>query len=73
MSKGSGSRPLSVPFDEYAEKRKAIFGEPVRVRWVPPPLPEIEPGQTIAWFAEKPQEARSAPAYGLDEGEPKAK
>lgn len=58
MSKGSGVRPLSVPFDEYAEKRKAIFGERVRVQWVPPPLP---------------QEARSAPAYGLDEGKPKAK
>lgn len=63
MSKGSQSRPFAVPFDEYAEKRKAIFGEPVRVRWVPPPLPDID----------KPQEALSAPAYALDEGKPKAK
>ena len=55
MSKGSDARPLSVPFDEYAEKRKAIFGERVRVQWVPPPLP---------------QEAVSAPPHGPQDEKP---
>lgn len=40
--KGSASRPLGVPLDEYAEKFDGIFGAKKRTNggWTPPPLPK---------------------------------
>lgn len=65
MSKGSNARPFAVDRDTFASNFDAIFGKKK-------PMPEIHPAQTMgAWG--KPQEALSAPAYGLDEGKSKAR
>ena len=40
MSKGSRSRPFSIPQDEFKEKMESIFGKkPPKEQYVPPPLP----------------------------------
>lgn len=44
--KGSASRPLSVPLDDFGQKHDKIFGERKRTNggWTPPPLPDaVEP------------------------------
>lgn len=39
MGKGSGRRPLSVPYDTYAENYELIFGKKEKKKpYVPPPL-----------------------------------
>ena len=41
MSKGSRSRPFSIPQDEFGKKMDSIFGEkPKKEQYVPPPLPD---------------------------------
>lgn len=63
MSKGSAARPFAVDRDTFASNFDAIFGKK-KIQ------PKADAGlmyDAVDIDAEKPQEARSAPAYGLDD------